>query len=58
MANLSLTDFKEALAPFLLKYEIDIESHKKTDLLIESMRSSGNTLNQIASNLLCYYGGC
>jgi glutamyl-tRNA synthetase len=56
MANLSLTDFKEALAPFLLKYEIDIESHKKTDLLIESMRSSGNTLNQIASNLLCYYG--
>ena len=56
MANLSLTDFKEALAPFLLKYEIDIESHKKTDLLIESMRSSGNTLNQIALNLLCYYG--
>ena len=55
MANLTLEQFKEEMAPFLTNIGIDLNSHKKLDKLIESMRSSGNTLSEIAINLQCYY---
>ena len=55
MANLTLEEFKEVLAPFLTNIGIDLNSHKKLDKLIESMRSSGNTLSEIAINLQYYY---
>ena len=55
MANLTLEQFKEEIAPFLTNIGIDLNSHKKLDKLIESMRSSGNTLSEIAINLQCYY---
>ena len=55
MANLTLEQFKEEIAPFLTNIGIDLNSHKKLDKLIESMRSSGNTLSETAINLQCYY---
>ena len=55
MANLSLEDFKEVLTPFLTNIDIDINSHTKLDHLIKSMRSSANTLSEVATNLKCYY---
>ena len=55
MANLTLEQFKEEIAPFLTNIGIDLNSHKKLDKLIESMRSSGNTLSETATNLQCYY---
>ena len=55
MANLTLEQFKEEITPFLTNIGIDLNSHKKLDKLIESMRSSGNTLSEIAINLQCYY---
>ena len=55
MANLSLEDFKEVLTPFLTNIDIDINSHAKSDYLIKSMRSSANTLSEVAINLKCYY---
>ena len=55
MANLSLEDFKNYLIPFLTKYNIDINTHPKTDLLIESLRSSGTTFINVAQNLRCYF---
>ena len=55
MANLTLEQFKEEIAPFLTNIGIDLNSHKKLDKLIESMRSSGNTLSDVAVNLQCYY---
>ena len=55
MANLTLDQFKEKLTPFLTNIGIDIYSHTKLDTLIESMRSSANTLSEVATNLQCYY---
>ena len=34
---------------------IAIDSHRKTDQLVESMRTSANTLYEVAENLKCYY---
>ena len=55
MANLSLDRYKEELEPFLKSNGIDMNSHLKLDLLIESMRSSAFTFSGIADNLKCYY---
>ena len=55
MANLTLKEFKEELAPFLNDIGIAIDSHRKTDQLVESMRTSANTLYEVAENLKCYY---
>ena len=55
MANLSLDKYKEELEPFLKSNGIDMNSHLKLDLLIESMRFSAFTFSGIADNLKCYY---
>ena len=55
MANLSLVDFKNHLIPFLAQHNIDINTHPKIDLLIESLRSSGTTFSNVAQNLRCYF---
>jgi glutamyl-tRNA synthetase len=55
MANLSHDDFIFAINPFLDNLEINIDEHPKKDLLIESMRSSANTLKGVANNLICYF---
>ena len=55
MVNLSLDKYKEELEPFLKSNGIDMNSHLKLDLLIESMRSSAFTFSGIADNLKCYY---
>ena len=55
MANLSLEDFKEVLTPFLTNIDIDINTHANSDYLIKSMRSSANTLSEVAIHLKCYY---
>ncbi len=55
MANLSHHDFIIAINPFLDNLEININEHPKKDLLIESMRSSSNTLKGVANNLICYF---
>ena len=43
-SNLSIDEFKQHLEPFLSKIDIDIENHSNVNLLINSMRSSENTL--------------
>ncbi len=55
MANLSLVDFKNHLMPFLAQHNIDINTHPKIDVLIESLRSSGTTFSNVAQNLRCYF---
>ena len=55
MANLSLVDFKNHLIPFLAQHNIDINTHPKIDVLIESLRSSGTTFSSVAQNLKCYF---
>jgi glutamyl-tRNA synthetase len=55
MSNLDLNDFIDHLKPFLMLKGIDLENHPKANLLIESMRSSANTFEGVASNLICYY---
>ena len=55
MANLSHEDFVNELNPFLSNIGIDINEHEKKDLLIQSMRSSDNTLKGVAANLVCYF---
>ena len=55
MANLSHKEFINCLNPFLIELGIDICEHEKTDLLIESMRTSENTLKGVASSLVCYF---
>ena len=55
MANLNHKEFINCLNPFLIELGIDIYEHEKTDLLIESMRTSENTLKGVASNLVCYF---
>ena len=44
LSNLSIDEFKQHLEPFLSKVDIDIENHSNVNLLINSMRSSENTL--------------
>jgi glutamyl-tRNA synthetase len=55
MSNLDLNDFISHLKPFLENKGIEVEDHPKAELLIESMRSSANTFEGVASNLICYY---
>ena len=55
MANLSHKEFINYLNPFLIELGIDINEHEKKDLLIESMRTSENTLKGVASSLICYF---
>ena len=55
MANLDLEEFIDHLKPFLESKDIDINSHPKKEILIDSMRSSANNLEGIALNLVCYF---
>jgi len=55
MANLSHEEFINAINPFLIDMDIDLNEHIKKDLLIESMRSSSNTLKGVCNNLICYF---
>ena len=55
MSNLDLKDFIDHLTPFLNLKGIEISNHPKVEILIDAMRSSANTFDGVASNLLCYY---
>ena len=55
MANLSHEEFINAINPFLIDVNINLNEHVKKDLLIESMRSSSNTLKGVCNNLICYF---
>jgi glutamyl-tRNA synthetase len=55
MSNLDLNDFINHLIPFLNLKGIEISNHPKVEILIDAMRSSANTFDGVASNLLCYY---
>ena len=55
MANLSRDEFITAINPFLYDHDINLNDHPKKDLLIESMRSSSNTLKGVSKNLVCYF---
>ena len=55
MANLSHEEFINAINPFLIDVDINLNEHIKRDLLIESMRSSSNTLKGVCNNLICYF---
>ena len=55
MSNLDLNDFIDHLTPFLNLKGIEILNHSKVEILIDAMRSSANTFDGVASNLLCYY---
>ena len=55
MANLSHEEFINAINPFLIDVDINLNEHIKKDLLIESMRSSSNTLKGVCNNLICYF---
>jgi glutamyl-tRNA synthetase len=55
LANLSLKDFKDQLEPFLIKLDIEINSHENINLLIESMRTADNNFSEIANALKPYY---
>ena len=55
MANLSREEFITAINPFLNDHDININDHPKKNLLIESMRSSSNTLKGVSKNLVCYF---
>ena len=55
MANLDLEEFISHLEPFLKSKQIDVNSHPKKELLIDSMRTSANNLEGIALNLVCYF---
>ena len=55
LSHLSLNSFKKHLQPFLKKLDIDIDDHENSELLIDSMRTSDNTLSGIAKLLIPYY---
>ena len=55
LANLTLSEIKDHLRPYLIDLSIDIDNHLKVDLLIDAMRSSANTLKGIAEDLVPYY---
>jgi len=55
MTNLSHEEFINVINPFLIDMNINLNEHIKKDLLIESMRSSSNTLKGVCNNLICYF---
>ena len=55
MANLSREEFIEFLSPFTINQNIDLNSHFNRDLLIDSMRTSGNTFVEVALNLVNFF---
>ena len=55
LSNLSLEEFKQKLKPFLKNLNIELEDHLNVDKLIESMRTSENTLSGISAALEPYY---
>ena len=55
LSNLSLEQFKQKLKPFLKNLNIELEDHLNADKLIESMRTSENTLSGISAALEPYY---
>ena len=55
MANLSREEFIEFLSPFTINQNIDLNSHFNRDLLIDSMRTSGNTFEEVALNLINFF---
>ena len=55
MAKLPREEFITAINTFLNDHDIDINDHPQKDLLIESMRSSSNTLKGVSKNLVCYF---
>ena len=55
LSNLSLKEFKQKLKPFLKNLNIELEDHLNADKLIESMRTSENTLSGISAALEPYY---
>ena len=55
LSNLTMDEFKKELTPFLKKVSIDINDHFNVDLLLESMRTSSNTLKGVAEDLQPYY---
>jgi glutamyl-tRNA synthetase len=55
MSNLDLNDFIDHLTPFLNLKGVEISNHPKVEILIDAMRSSANTFEGVASNLICYY---
>ena len=55
MANLSIEEFMKYLEPFMQAINIDMYTHNKYEILIDAMRSSGNTFKEVAQNLTCYY---
>ena len=55
LSNLNIDEFKKELTPFLKNISIDINDHFNVDLLLESMRTSSNTLKGVADDLQPYY---
>ena len=55
LSNLTIDEFKKELTPFLKNISIDINDHFNVDLLLESMRTSSNTLKGVADDLQPYY---
>jgi glutamyl-tRNA synthetase len=55
MANLTYEKFIIHLTPFLVSNNIDLNLHHDPKQLINSMRTSANTLAEIALNLVCYF---
>ena len=55
LAKLSTDDFKKTIQPFLIDVDIDINSHPQPDKLINAMRTSGNTLLEIALSMNPYF---
>ena len=57
LANIGLDEFKLHLKPFLESIDIDMNDHKRLDLLLTAMRSSETNLSAIANALKPYYKG-
>ena len=55
MAHLSVEDFIKELIPYTDDIGIDLNSHSKKDLLIESLRSSSANLKGVALSLRPYF---
>ena len=55
LSNLTFDNFKKQLKPFLKKLDINIDEYENSDLLIDSMRTSDNTLSGISELLIPYY---
>jgi glutamyl-tRNA synthetase len=57
LANIGLDEFKIHLKPFLESIDIDMNDHKRLDLLLTAMRSSETNLSAIANALKPYFKG-